>query len=190
MLRCQHSLPLAFAWVFAVVAAHAQSPSVAAGLLPQDQRFVCNDGYTRETCHLQVQLLAAHLARFHNALPPDWTWVLVRAEDWQSILLRLNRDPQSPAFSVLDQRRTFLSEALFACDALSGGELLRTYKIPLDRILDVAITHELGHAYCGDRREVQAERFAERLRNTSAASCAVPDRSPRRDTVSTMPSPK
>jgi hypothetical protein len=104
--------------------------------------------------------------------------------------LELNINPQSPAFTVLNQRTTFLSEALIVCDARSGGELLRTFRVPLDRILDVAITHELGHAYCDDKREAGAERFGEQLRHTGAAQCGVPRRSSATDKVSTMGAPR
>jgi hypothetical protein len=137
-----------------------------------------------------MQQLALHLARYREELPSDWTWVLIRSQNWHGILLRLDLDPQSPAFTVLDQRRTFLHEALIAPDAYGGGELLRTFKVPLDRILDVAITHELGHAYCDDKREAEAERFGEQLRHTGAAQCALPRRSPMRNSLATMGTPR
>lgn len=158
--------------------------------LPRDQHFVCNTGYTHASCHAQMLQLAAHLAQYRDELTGDWTWVLVRSQDWRGILLGLNLNPQSPAFSVLEQRRTFLSEALIAPDAYGGAELLRTFKVPLDRILDVAITHELGHAYCNEKREGEADHFGELLRNTGVAQCASPSRSSRRDSVSTMPTPR
>jgi hypothetical protein len=119
-------------------------PSASLGGLPRDQHFVCNTGYSPAVCHVQVQQLAAHLLHYGEQLPRDWTWVLVRSQDWHVILLSLAIDPESPAFTVLEQRQTFLKEALLAPDAYSGAELLRTFKVPLDRILDVAITHELG----------------------------------------------
>jgi hypothetical protein len=155
-----------------------------------DQHFVCNTGYARSACHAQVQHLALELSTYGDVLPRDWTWVLVRSRDWQTILLGLRLDPQIPAFTVLEQRRTFLSEALFEPDAYSGAELLRTFRVPLDQILDVAITHELGHAYCGDTREGEVERFAEQLRTSGAAHCSPPRGTPARDRISTLPSPR
>ena len=43
----------------------------------------------------------------------EWTWVLVQSRDWKPILRRVGRDPDSPAFTILDKRQTFLEEALF-----------------------------------------------------------------------------
>jgi len=191
MLCAQRILRLAVVLVSIAIPLCAQSaPPNDAGRLPRDQHFVCNTGYTRANCHAQVQQLAVHLAHYREELPRDWTWVLVRSQDWHGILLSLGHDPESPAFTLLDQRRTFLSEALIAPDAYGGAELLRTFNITLDRILDVAITHELGHAYCDDKREGEAEHFGEVLRNTGAAQCALPQRSSRRDSISAMGIPK
>lgn len=190
MLCAHRLLPIVGVLVSVTVPLCGQSAPAADPGLPRDQHFVCNTGYTRATCHAQVQQLAAHLAQYRDQLPGDWTWVLVRSQDWRGILLSLDLNPQSPAFSVLEQRRTFLSEALIAPDAYGGAELLRTFKMPLDHILDVAITHELGHAYCDDKREGEAEHFGERLRNTGAAQCALPSRSSRRDSISTMGTPR
>jgi len=182
------SLPVVSIWI-AVPLSGQYAPLEDAGVAP-DQHFVCNAGYTLTACHAQIQRLATHLANYRQGLPCGWTWVLVRSQDWHGILLSLGRDPQSPAFTVLLQRRTFLSETLIAPDAYGGAELLRTFKVPLDRILDVAITHELGHAYCDGMRETEAERFAEQLRSTGASECAVPRRSSTRDRISTMPAPR
>jgi hypothetical protein len=183
-------LPIVGVLVSVAVPLCGQSAPVAAGGLPRDQHFVCNTGYTQAACHAQMQQFAAHLAQYRDELPGNWTWVLVRSQDWRGILLGLDLNPQSPAFSVLEQRRTFLSEALIAPDAYGGADLLHTFKIPLDRILDVAITHELGHAYCDEKREGEADHFGELLRKTGVAQCSSPSRSSRRDSVSTMATPR
>lgn len=196
MLCAQLMLRVAVVTVSVAVALCGQStPPGAFGGLSRDQHFACNTGYTRATCHTQVLQLVAHLAQYREELPSNWTWVLVRSQDLHGILLSLsilslNIDPQSPAFTVLEQRKTFLSEALLVPDATSGAELLRTFKVPLDRILDVAITHELGHAYCHEKREGEAERFEELLRKTSAAQCALPRHSSTRDSIATMGTPR
>jgi hypothetical protein len=191
MLRAQRILALAVVSSWIAVPLCSQSvPPVAAAGLPRNQHFACNTGYTHASCHAQMQKLALHLARYREQLPGDWTWALVRSQDWHRILLSLDLDPQSPAFTVLDQRRTFLSEALIAPDAYGGAELLRTFRVPLDRILDVAITHELGHAYCDDKREGEAERFGEQLRRNGAARCAPLHRSSTRNSLATMVTPR
>jgi hypothetical protein len=140
--------------------------------IPEGQHFVCNAGYAHLACCHQTRRLAQQLTRYRRAVPPGWTWVLVRSRDWRDILLRLRLDSESPTFTVLERHQTFLSEALFEPDGESGAELLKTFRVPLDQLLDVAITHELGHAYCEESQEGKAERFAEQLRTGGAASCS------------------
>ena len=52
------------------------------------------------------------LLRYRSTLPPDWTWVRVRSGDWRTILQGLNRREQSPAFTVLCKRQTFLKRGV------------------------------------------------------------------------------
>ena len=173
--------------VFVLISAsqslHGQS--AANDAIPVDQHFVCNAGYAHLTCHRQVQKLGRQLTRFRQTLPHDWTWIIVRSRDWHDLLLARHLNPQSPAFTVLERHQTFLSETLFESDAQSRAELLRTFNVPLDQILYVAVTHELGHAYCGESHEGKAERFAEHLRSRGSADCS-PTRAVS-DTIATLP---
>ncbi len=159
-----------------------------------DQHFVCNTGYSREVCHAQVARLAAVLLRYQSTLPKDWTWVLVRPEDWSRILQGLNLQEESPAFTVLAKRQTFLNEALFRTDARSSAQLLNDFAVPLDHVLEYAIAHELGHAFCGEVRERQASLLAEQLAQTGSMQCRMAPGQPSgpttRDTVQTLDPPK
>ena len=40
------------------------------------------------------------------------------------------------------------------------AELLRTFRVPIDQMLDIAVSHELGHAICMETSEREADRFA------------------------------
>lgn len=153
------------------------------------QHFVCNLGYSRDLCHQQSVKLAAVLVRYQYQLPDNWTWVLVRSDDWSTILRALSLDVRSPAFSVLAKRQTFLNEALFAVDAKDSAELLREFKVPLDEILDVAVSHELGHSFCMEVREREAGQSAEQLRKTGSAQCHGSPNPATRDTLRTFGPP-
>ena len=48
----------------------------------------------------------------------DWTWVLVRSENWRLILQARDLNPGVPALTALDARTTFFEEALI--DGPSG----------------------------------------------------------------------
>ena len=85
----------------------------------------------------------------------DWTWILVRSQDWKPILRRVGRDPDSPAFTILEKRQTFLEEALFNAVPERSRTLLEKWRMPLDQLLMFAVAHELGHA-CA-RRQMKRE---------------------------------
>ena len=88
------------------------------------------------------------LLLYQHYLADNWTWVLVRSDDWPTILEGLNLHPGSPAFSVLAPRQTFLNEVLIDGTVQDRAKVLRTFRVPLDQMLDIAVSHELGHAFC------------------------------------------
>lgn len=106
------TLSFRFAYVFLL----ALTIPVSAATLPQPQRFVCNTGYKLSECLQQLGILKSALAPYGAEKLGAWTWVLVKSEDWKSIVQRLGGNTDSPAFTVLEKRQTFLEEALFAPD--------------------------------------------------------------------------
>jgi hypothetical protein len=80
---------------------------------PPRMRGVCNTGYSLESCRTHLSALQRVLSSVDVAALGEWTWMLVRSEDWRQILLKVGRDPDSPAFTILEKRQTFLEEALF-----------------------------------------------------------------------------
>jgi len=136
------------------------------------QRLQCNTGYTLSECSRQLSLLRATLAMYHAETLAPWTWVLVKSQDWKFIVRSLRGNTDSPAFSDLERRVTFLEEALFVQVAGRSAELLRVWSVPLDRLLLLAVTHELGHAMCDELDEAKADKFGVLLRQGREAKCA------------------
>jgi hypothetical protein len=139
--------------------------------LPVHQKIVCNVGYTAERCHREATLVRAMLTRYHADWLGDWTWVLVRTDDWKPVVKSVRLNPESPAFSDLSRRETFFDEALFAPNAHRRAELLEVWQMPLDRLATLAITHEIGHAMCADRNEVNANNRARLLMAGKLPGC-------------------
>lgn len=137
------------------------------------QKFVCNTGYTMPDCIRQASALREALKPYHPERLGEWTWVLVKSADWKAILLTRGLNPDSPAFTVLDKRQTFLEEALFVQVPNRSAELLRFWSVPLDNMLDLAITHELGHAACNMRDEHMADSFGSQLREGKNPECVA-----------------
>jgi len=139
---------------------------------PQNQKFVCNLGYTVVGCRWQRAIVQKMVVQYHREDLGDWTWVLVRAEDWKDLMRKLHLNPESPAFTALDLRETFLEESLITPKPERAKELMDEFRIPLDELLDLAVTHELGHAICHGGTEFMAEQFGKRLRAGLHPYCA------------------
>src|SRR5215468_10236141 len=76
------------------------------------QEFLCVSPYTVPQCEEQVAMLRPLLHRYNAETLGKWTWVLIRSEDWKRILGQLQLDVNSPAFSNLQMRQTFLEDVL------------------------------------------------------------------------------
>lgn len=135
--------------------------------LPKDetnpQRFVCNIGYTPEKCHKDMAVLRRTLAKYPVAQLGAWTWILVRSEDWKPTVMPRGLDPDSPAFTYYPKRETFIEEALVANVPGREDELIARWHMSIGKLRDLAVAHELGHAFCNDKSEEVANRCAERL---------------------------
>jgi len=143
---------------------------------PENFHFYCDAGYRLQVCNAQVTRLSEVLARFDLTGLGEWTWVLVRSEDWRPILRRVGRDPDSPAFTILERRQTFLEDALFDSDPVRSRTLLEKWRVPLDELLPFAVAHEIGHALCHEPDEAKTNAYASQLRNIGYTACSVPPR--------------
>ena len=133
--------------------------------------FYCHTGYNLRDCNVQLKQLEAVLMGMDLAPLGEWTWILVRSQDWKPILRRVGRDPESPAFTILENRQTFLEEALFKAGPERSRTLLEKWRMPLDQLLMFAVAHELGHALCQETNEAKAKAYAEQLRSTGKVTC-------------------
>jgi hypothetical protein len=120
-----------------------------------------------------VEVLRTVLDRYPVPQLGEWTFVLVRSDDWKHILLERGM-PDTSAFTFLEKRETFIEEALLAEVAQRRRvELLRKWQLPSDQLLELAVTHELGHSVCNQRDEAKADRYGRSLRDKSPAVCEV-----------------
>jgi len=136
---------------------------------PSAQQFVCNTGYRQKQCDEEMVVLRKALANYPVAQLGNWTWVLVRSEDWKA--LKLGLDPDSPAFTCYTKRETFFEEALVTQVPVRGRELVLKWHMGTRDLLDLAIRHELGHALCNDTNERNADRVAKLLEKGKPVSC-------------------
>jgi hypothetical protein len=135
------------------------------------QHFYCTTEYIMSECTWQLSVLRHLLDQYNAGDLGEWSWVLVSRAEWKPLLTDLGMEPLSPSITSFVDRETLFDESLFSCDAERKGELLRAFQVPLRQLLTIAITHELGHAFCRDVNEAHAEGFAEDLRNGLAPRC-------------------
>ncbi len=138
---------------------------------PVPQHFVCNTGYTPQQCHEQMSVLRPQLDEYGAARVGDWTWILVKSDDWKQLQRQHKMDPDSPAFTVLDLRETFFEEALVSPVVVRRGELMKQWSLGIDDLLSLAVTHELGHAFCNEKNERKADAYGEQLRKGETVIC-------------------
>jgi hypothetical protein len=175
----QSSFRLSLSTLFLILAVQlAASQTVpltnpAKGDIPQSapQHFVCNTGYSAQQCHEQMSVLRPLLDQYGAARLGGWTWVLVKSDDWKELQRQHSMDPDSPAFTVLDRRETFFEEALVSPVTTRRVELVRQWSLGMDGLLNLAVTHELGHALCNEKNEKKADGYGERLRSGQAVVC-------------------
>jgi hypothetical protein len=137
------------------------------------QEFHCHTGYPVVQCLRDILQLKRVLSHYPTEGLGQWTWVLVRSQDWKRISRMLGLDPGSPAFTAIDLRETFLEEALFAHDPQRTSELMDVWRMAMPSLLVLAVTHELGHAFCDEQNEAEADHFGDELRKGRLAPCRV-----------------
>jgi hypothetical protein len=152
-------------------ASDIRSPEIVRTTVSSGQEFHCHTGYAESECEKDILTLKRLLSRYPIEGLGHWTWVLVRSQDWKPISRMLRLDPNSPAFTALDPRETFLEEALFAHDPERTAELMNEWERSMPKLLELAVTHELGHAFCREPNERAADQFGEELRKGRPAPC-------------------
>jgi len=152
-------------------------PQARASVSPKDdaslQRFVCDTGYTLERCNQDMSVLRTALAKYPVKQLGNWTWVLVRSQDWKAILLPRGLNPDSPAFSYLEKRVTLVEEALVAEVPVRRRELLLKWRMTIGELLDLSIAHELAHGLCSEKDEAKTIEAAKILLDGKSPSCGV-----------------
>ena len=135
------------------------------------QHFFCNTGYTLETCREQIATLKTVVAKYPTEALGEWTWVLVRSEDWKAQSRMLGLNPDSPAFTCLETRTTFIEEALVAKVPGRASELRAVWHMGMTDLLNTAVEHEMGHALCRSLNEDKANHVAQILEQKRPLSC-------------------
>ena len=168
---------LLFAVLLAACLGQAQSLKMiavhfpAGGSIPNNIQFLCSQKYDWTACVKDASALRQAMAPYPLQLLGAWSFVLVAADDWKALVRGQGGDPVSPAFSMLDQRATLLESSLFSGMAGRNKELLQRFGLIGPDLVNLAITHELGHALCSERDERRADDYGNELREAKIPTC-------------------
>jgi len=145
---------------------------------PKAIQFFCAPHYRQDYCKDDALALRLELKRYPVEYLGPWSFVLVPSGDWQGVIGDVIGNPRTPAVTMLDRRTTILEEALFRRSGVASrtGQLLRTYKVSADALLELAVSHELAHALCHEKNECQTDRYSRSLRKGQMA-CLFPQTS-------------
>ena len=137
------------------------------------QEFHCHTGYPLAECQKDILHLKDILTRYPIEALGQWTWVLVPSQYWKEISRTLRLNPESPAFTALEPRETFLEEALFVHDPERSAELMMEWEQSMPKLLELAVSHELGHALCAEPHEATADYLGQQLRKGLTPRCQI-----------------
>jgi hypothetical protein len=142
------------------------------GTTPSTVRFLCSQNCDKAACIRDVTALRRALAPYPTRLLGEWAYFLVMAEDWKELARSHGGDPISPAFTMLLGRATVLDRSLFSPTADRSVELTVWSGISFGQaLIDVAVTHEMGHAICQDANELHANEYGKQLREGKTPAC-------------------
>ena len=133
---------------------------------PKTIQFLCTQNYNQQQCVEDATTLRQALAHYPLRRLGAWSFVLVPADDWKALVRGQGGDPVSPAFSMLDQRVTLLDRSLFVASAGRNKEFLQRFGLIGAPLIDLAVTHEMGHGICQNKDERRADDYGKALRNS------------------------
>jgi hypothetical protein len=169
---------LLLAVLFAANAAQTQNLKMVAvrfpanGSTPTAIQFLCSQKYDRTECVKDANALRQAMAPYPMQLLGAWSFVLVPADDWKALVRGQGGDSVSPAFSMLDQRVTLLDASLFAGSAARNKELMQRFSLMGAPLVELALTHEMGHGICQEKDERRADNYGKDLREGKSPDCS------------------
>jgi hypothetical protein len=110
-------LSLLIATLLAACAAQTQRVRVvpvhqdAIASIPNRIQFFCTHNYDGPACLKDSVALRHALAPYPLERLGTWSFLLVPADDWRTLLGGLRQKSLSPAFSIIDQRMTVLESS-------------------------------------------------------------------------------
>lgn len=143
------------------------------------QLFKCDRQITLAQCRQEVIKLKPVLEKYGASQLGEWKWVLVSSQEWEVVLASRGFSPNVTALTALAVRTTFFDETLIEGSTGRLSQLMNAWHMSRNGLLDLAVRHELGHAFCRDDNEQRAVRNEGLLDENQPPVCGslrTPDR--------------
>ena len=157
--------------------ARSHTPAPVASVSPQ--AFQCDGKITLEACRQEISRLKPILERYGANRLGEWKWVLVPSQKWELLLRRIGIDSGVPAFTVSEAKVTFFDDTLIEGSPDRLSQLMDVRHQGREGLLDLAVRHELSHAFCRDENERRADHNEDLLEQNRAVVCSPVRRSKR-----------
>ncbi len=153
------------------------------GQTPKSVQFLCTQDYNRDECLQHALELRRVLMTYPVERLGMWSFVLVPSYKWKDLVRSLGGPTHSPAFTIFEQRTTVMESSLFSATATRSAEFLHVFGVTGEALLELAVTHELGHCVCQDPDERKADDYGRELREGKTPDCG---RTPKKRTGHVM----
>jgi hypothetical protein len=152
---------------------------VSASVSAQTQAIVkCGDGLSESECKLASATVGRALGELEFPVE-GWRWVVVPSSEWEKVRRAFGSKSESPAFTVLAVRTTYVDGSLVFPSARDEERLLSYSKRTGTDRLRWVLAHETGHILCNSNDERVANDAAGRLEfgahqvRTAASVCGA-----------------
>ena len=168
---------LLIAVLFAACAAQTQTLRVVpvdlegTAQTAKNVQFFCTQDYNRDECHQHALELRRVLMSYPLERLGMWSFALVPSEKWKDLVRALGGPAHSPAFTIFEQRTTVVESSLFSPTATRSAEFRRVFGVTGEAMLELAVSHELGHGICQERDERRADDYGRELRQAKTVDC-------------------
>ncbi len=163
--------------LFAACAAQTQTLRVVpvhpegTGQTTESVQLFCTQDYNRDECLQHALELQRVLMTYPLERLGMWSFALVPSDKWTDLIRALGGPAHSPAFTIFEQRTTVMESSLFSATATRIAEFRRVFGVTGEALLELAVSHELGHGICQERDERRADDYGRELRQTKTVDC-------------------
>jgi hypothetical protein len=160
-------------------ASQAQSLKVVPADLDENDRlaakavhFFCSQDYDPQACRNDIATLRRRLLSYPIDELGEWSFVLATRNESVHLQHLTDGSSETPALTYLNHRTTIMEHDLFFATTERATELASSFGGRKGSILlEFAISHELGHAFCNEPDEHRAENVGRDLRAGKTPRC-------------------